>query len=153
MGQNTPAQVALSPSGGVTFLKVDASGALQTVSVESAASAVSLSASSGDVAATAAVANLTGNATTTPYISGLTVNGAGATAESVVDVTVTGLQGGNLTVPLLIPAGATTIVNPLTLQFNPPLKGAAVNGTISVSAPSFGTGNLHAAVNAWGFRE
>ena len=153
MGQNFAAATVLNPAGGVGYLHVDSNGALETVSVGEASNAVGLSASSGDVAAGTATANLTGNATTTPYLAGILISGTGATAAGVVDATVSGLQGGNLTIPVVVPAGNTTGITPVQLNFSPPLKGAAENGTITVSVGSFGSGNLHAAVNAWGFRE
>ena len=54
------------------------------------AGATPLTASSGNVAATATTATLSGAAGATTYITGFEVTGAGATAASVITVTITG---------------------------------------------------------------
>lgn len=111
-----------------------------------------LTGSSGNVAATATTATLTGAAAVTTYITGFTVTGAGATGGSVILITVTGTIGGTLTYTLTIPSGATTAVTPLDIQFNTPVPSSAVNTSIVVNVPSFGAGSTNAAVVATGFR-
>jgi hypothetical protein len=107
--------------------------------------------SSGNVAAAAATATLTSRAGYVASLTGFEVTGAGATGASIIAVTVTGLAGGTLTWNLVIPAGATTSINPLVVQFAYPLRASAANTNIVVSAPSFGAGNTNACTTAHGF--
>lgn len=109
-----------------------------------------ISASSGNVAAAAATATLTSAAGKMMYITGFAVTGSGATAASVIQVTVTGVVGGTQTYIMTIPAGATTAVTPLIVNFPLPLAASGFNTNIVVSAPSFGAGNTNAAVVAYG---
>lgn len=107
---------------------------------------------SGNVAAAAANSTLTPAATKTAYITGFDVTGAGATAGSVILVTVTGVLGGTLTFPLTIPAGAGVGITPLQVRFPYPIPATAVNTPIVVNVPSFGAGNTNAASVAYGFQ-
>lgn len=110
-----------------------------------------LIASSGNQAATAISTTLTSAAAKTAYLTGFEVTGAGATAASIVAVTVSGILGGTLTYNLPIPAGVLVGIVPLVIEFPRPLIAAAVNTNIVVSVASFGTGNTNAAVVAHGF--
>jgi len=110
------------------------------------------SASSGNVAAAAATATLAAVVGKTTYITGFSITGAGATAASVINPTVTGVLGGTQTYTIAIPAGATLGVTPLVVAFDPALPANAVNTAIVVSAPSFGAGNTNATVSAWGYQ-
>lgn len=110
-----------------------------------------ISASSGNVAAAIATATLTPPAGRTVCIAGFSVHGAGATAASVVNVTVTGAIGGTMTFPLAVVAGATLGNAPMWVQFNPALSATGPGVSIAVSCPSLGAGNTNNAVNAWGF--
>jgi len=107
--------------------------------------------SSGNVAATATTATLTSAPNRTVYLTGFEVTGAGATAGSVIVVTVTGTLGGTLTYNLTIPTGATVGVQPLTLDFSSPIPASAPNTNIVVNVPSFGAGSTNAAVNVRGY--
>lgn len=111
----------------------------------------SISASSGNVAAATATATLTSSAGRVAYIAGFVVTGAGATAGSVISVTVTGTVGGTQTYSLVIPAGVTTSISPLNIAFSMPIAASSTNTNIVVSAPSFGAGNTNAAVVAYGY--
>ncbi len=96
---------------------------------------------------------LGGAASKFTYISGFAVTGAGATAASVITVTIQGVIVADvISYKLAIPAGATVSVTPLIVNFAIPLPATAVNSPITVNVPPFGAGNLHAAVNAYGFR-
>jgi len=112
---------------------------------------ITTSASSGNVAAAVATATLTASTGRLAYISGFSVTGAGATAASVISVTVTGVTGGTMTYTLAIPAGATVGVTPLIVNFSTPVAASAYGTNIVVSAPSFGAGNTNATVSAWGY--
>lgn len=111
-----------------------------------------IAASSGNVAAAVATATLAAAANQTTYITGFTVTGAGATAGSVVLVTVTGCVGGTMTFVLAVPAGAGVGITPLVVDFPHPVPATGPNTAIVVSAPSFGAGNTNAAVVATGMR-
>ena len=123
----------------------------RTIDAVSASNSVTTGAS-GNVAATATTATITATATTTAYITGFEVTGAGATAASVILVTVTGLKGGTATYNLVIPAGVTTAINPLIISFPEAMSASAVNTSIVVNVPSFGTGNTNASVVAHGYQ-
>jgi hypothetical protein len=113
--------------------------------------AVALSAGSAVVANASAVATLTGTATTTVYISGFEITGAGATAGLPVTVTVAGLLGGTRSFVYTFAVGATLPNTPLIVQFNPPLPASGVNTPIVVTCPAGGVGNTANVANAQGF--
>lgn len=98
-------------------------------------------------------ATLAAAAGVTTYISGFAVTGAGATAASVITVTVTGTVSGTLNFTLAIPAGAAVGVPALVVDFGRPLAASAPNTAIVVNVPSFGAGNTNASTSAWGFRQ
>lgn len=114
--------------------------------------------SSGNVAASSAVATLPKAAGFTTYITGFDISGSGATGASIIQVTVTGLPTaiGTLTFNVVIPAGATTAIggtgNPgyIPIRFPDPIPASAANTAIVVTAPSFGSGNTAACVTAYG---
>lgn len=106
---------------------------------------------SGNVAAAAANSTLPAVVGKTNYLSGFQVVGAGATAASVILVTIVGILGGTLTYPLVIPAGVTTSIVPLSVNFYPAIPASAANTAIVVTVPSFGAGNTNAASVATGF--
>jgi hypothetical protein len=85
------------------------------------------------------------------YITGFQITGAGATAASIIAVTLTGVIGGTITYYLVIPAGATASITPLVVTFPIPLQASATNIAITLNVPSFGTGNTNAAASLQGF--
>ena len=92
-----------------------------------------------------------GGAAKRTYISGLVVTGAGATAGSVITVTLTNTVGGTMNFKVVVPAGAGTSITPLVVNFIPPVPAGALNQGIAVTVPSFGAGNTDAAFSAWGY--
>jgi hypothetical protein len=112
---------------------------------------VTLSSSSGNVAAAAATATLTASAGRLAHISGFVLTGSGATAASVIAVTVTGVAGGTMTFNVVVPAGATTQTPTLAVNFGVPVAATGYGTNIVVSAPSFGAGNTNAAMVAYGY--
>lgn len=130
----------VDPVSGVGYLPAQAYGSGQTPVTNS-----------NTGAATAITGTLAAVANKTQYITGFAVTGAGATAASVINVTVTGTISGTLNFNLVVPAGATTSINPLIVQFSQPIPASAVNTAIVVNVPSFGVGNTNAAVVAHGF--
>lgn len=113
--------------------------------------ATSLLGASGNVANAAAVATLTGTATTRVYITGFTCTPGGSTAAALVNVTVAGLLGGTATYTAGTPAGATAFGTPLNVTFDTPHPASAVNTAIVVTMPALGAGNTNAACVATGF--
>jgi hypothetical protein len=94
------------------------------------------------------------------YITGFDLTGGGATAASVIEVTVTGLStnaGTTLKFEVAIAAGVTapafSTTGPYTysIRFPVPLPASALNSAITVTAPSYGAGNTNASVLAYGF--
>lgn len=106
--------------------------------------------SSGNVANAVAAASLGAVAAKLNYITGFEVFGSGATAGSVVLVTVTGLVGGTMTYPLVVPAGVGVQNPALAVQFAPPHPATAVNTAITVSCPALGAGNTNNCANVRG---
>lgn len=154
MSQNQAAQVARLPAGGVGFLNLDSAGNL-LVALDGPApeGAVSITGSSGNVAAGNAVATLAAAAGKTTYITGLLISGSGATAAGSALVTVSGLLGGSMTFVVGVPVGAGVPIAPINLKFEPPLPASAVNTAIVVTAATFGAGNTFASATAWGFQQ
>lgn len=113
--------------------------------------ATALIAGSGNVANASAAATLTPTATTTAYISGFEVTGAGATAAAVATVTVAGLLGGTRSYTYTFPAGVTVACTPLIVSFFPALPASAVNTAIVVTCPASGAGGTNNTVVAHGF--
>src|SRR5438270_371411 len=109
---------------------------------------------SGSVAAATATATIAATAGKLNYLEGFDVTGGGATAASIVSVTVTGLQGGTLTYSLAVVAGATVNVNPLgglSVRFPQAIPATAANVAIAVVVPSLGSGNTNATAVAYGY--
>lgn len=102
------------------------------------------------VAANAATAALTPDASQTAYICGFAVTGLGATAGVATTMTITGLASGSFAQKVGVPAGVTV---PMSFQesFSPCLPASAKNTAISLSNSSFGSGNTAAQVTAWGY--
>lgn len=111
-----------------------------------------ISASSGNKAAAAATVTLAATANKTNFLAGFDVTGAGATAASVITITVGGLKAGTLTYEITVPAGATTAIQPLQVRFPYPLPASAQNTAITLTVPSFGAGNTNAAACLYGFQ-
>jgi len=116
--------------------------------------ATSVNSTSGNVANAQAQASIAAVAGKISYLSGFSMSALGATAGSTVTLTIAGLAGGNRTLLVIVPAGATTPVNPFPLieKFNPPLAASAPNTAITVTLPALGAGNTNAMVNAEGYQ-
>ena len=102
-------------------------------------------------AASTNTAILAGAVNRTTYLDGVQITGGGATGAGVIACNISGIQGGNITLDVAIPAGNTTGISPLFFTPKPPLISSTPNGNITVSCPSFGAGNLAAAVSAEGY--
>lgn len=97
---------------------------------------------------TATLAAVAGKRT---FLSGFAVDGLGATAGSVIEVTVTGVLGGTLRRKVTVPTGVAVAITPLVVEFDRPIPASADNTAIVVNVPSFGAGNTSAIVSAHGF--
>jgi hypothetical protein len=86
------------------------------------------------------------------YIEGFDVTGGGATAASVITITVTGTTN-TLNYTITVPAGATGAITPFSIRFPSPMPASAVNTAINVIVPSFGAGNTAASVSVYGFTQ
>lgn len=114
--------------------------------------ATDVSATSGQVANAPAVASVPGVVGKTSFITGFEVTSDGATAASIVDVTVN-LGGVTLHYAYTAVAGATTADNALTVSFPRPLPATALNTAITVTCPALGVGSTNAAVNVHGYQQ
>lgn len=111
-----------------------------------------LTASSGDVAAAVATATLAAPTLGQWAITGLEINGAYATAGSVVVCTVTGIVNGTMTIDVPVgliamtagvPQAPITYSWPIALLANP-------TTAVVFSCPSFGSGATHSSINIHG---
>jgi hypothetical protein len=99
-------------------------------------------------------ATLPATAGKTQFLEGFDITGGGATAASVIEVSVTGLAGGTIKFEVNILAGATGPMNAqggVSVRFPTPQPASGQNVGISVAVPSFGAGNTNASVVAYGF--
>lgn len=103
-------------------------------------------------AAAQIVGTLTPGTGRTAYLSGFTISGLGATGATGIIVVIAGILGGpiSMTVPIL--AGATTGLVPFIREFPTPLAGSAPGQAITVTVPSFGSGNTSARIETHGFQ-
>jgi hypothetical protein len=130
-----PLGVAVNPPG--------ANGTFQTA----------LTASSQTTTGNTAInATLAGTSGKTTYLTGFYVTGSGATSASIITVTISNTVSGSLLYQLVIPAGVTTSLTPLNVQFSYPIPANATNISIQVAVPAFGSGNTNASVVAPGFQ-
>jgi hypothetical protein len=117
-------------------------------------SAISPQANTASGAAQSNAAALPATANRTQYLEGFDITGGGATAASVIEISITGLAAGTLKYEMNVLAGATGPVNTqggLFIRFPQPLPASGVNQAITVTCPSLGAGNTNAAVTIYGF--
>jgi hypothetical protein len=132
LGTPIPVFTSLAGAGGVT----------QTFLSQSSANA----AATNNVSLGAAVGQTT-------YVTGFQITGGGATGASNIAVTLANVVTGTNNYVIVVPAGATTSINPLVVQFVPPLPANAQNQIITLNVPSFGVGNTNAAASIQGYRQ
>lgn len=94
----------------------------------------------------------------TNYLEGFEISGSGATAASVIEVNITGLNGGTLYYELPIVAGVTLAAFPLigpvyAIHFPEPIPATGVNVAITLNVPSFGAGNTASSATLYGFQK
>jgi hypothetical protein len=114
--------------------------------------ATAVTAASGNVGAAAATVSLPAVSGRTNYVSGFSVTGLGATGALTLQITLGSLVGSvTQTYIYEVPAGVTTAAPTLVVTFNPPIPASAANTAITLTVPSFGTGNTNASANVWGY--
>jgi hypothetical protein len=118
--------------------------------VDAAQTPVSASSTGAAGAISATLTHATGKTT---YLTGFTVTGSGATAASVITVTLAGCAGGTMSFVMAIPAGVTAAVQPLSVSFNPALAAATPSSDIVLSVPTLGPGNTNIAASLWGYQQ
>lgn len=105
-------------------------------------------------------ANTTGpsTATITPpsdkfaYVTGFEITGLGATAAAQVTATLGALLGNvTFSYEIVVPAGVTTALPSLIVQFTKPVCGSAKGQAVTLSVPGFGAGNTNLNINLHGF--
>lgn len=82
------------------------------------------------------------------YVLNWGVDGKGATASAEINVTITNILGGTLTIPYRVVAGATLAA--VRMDVSPPFawpSALADGADVVMTVPSFGAGNLDAM--AW----
>lgn len=149
---STPVTLTTPGAAGASDLPVGASNPLPTSGAIYPAGSTPLIGGSANVANAAAVATLTPSATTTAYIGGFEVTGAGATAGLPVTVTVAGLLGGTKSYTYTFAVGALVANQPLIVPFFPPLPAAAINTPIVVTCPASGIGGTNNTAVAHGYQ-
>lgn len=139
-------------SGDYEPLQTDSLGRLRVTTPAVRAGGTAITASSGSVANTAAVATLAaGGAGVRTYITGFVLTASGATGASVVVATVTGLAN-TMSFVFTEPAGTTEPATPLIVTFPEPIPASADNTAIVVTLPALGAGNTDACATAFGFQ-
>lgn len=114
--------------------------------------ATPITAASGNVVASSAVATLAGTAGKTTYITGFQITSSGATVGLIVNPTIVGTISGTLTYVYAAMAGALLINTPLIVNFPVPIPASAVNTAIVVTLPTLGLGNTNSCVVAHGYQ-
>jgi hypothetical protein len=85
------------------------------------------------------------------FICGFDITGLGATAATFVEATLAGL-GTTMKFGVVVPAGATVGITPVRVTFPWPMPASADATAITLSVPSFGSGNTKAVASMWGFQ-
>ena len=88
----------------------------------------------------------------TTWLSGFWVTGAGATAATTVQGSITGI-GTQMFFYVTVPAGVNSNVAELFVEFADPIPASGTNTAIVISVPSFGAGNTSSNVTAHGFQQ
>lgn len=114
--------------------------------------AIPLTASSGNVANSAATATLTSVPGKTTYITGFQITGTGATVALAVTPTVVGTLGGTLSYTSAAIAGVLLLNQPLIINYNPAIPASAYDVDIVVSCPALGLGATNNTVVAHGYQ-
>lgn len=107
---------------------------------------------SGNKANALANATLPNASGKTTYITGYTATASGSTSALAATMTIT---GGSTTMyhTFTFPAGVGVPAYPLVVNLPHPIPASAANTPISISLPAGGSGNVGAAVTAYGYQQ
>ena len=97
------------------------------------------------------VGTLLSAASTRTWLTHLDVTGLGATGAITATLTVAGLAGGTRIYDVAVPAGVTTAILPLVIDYAHPVPASADNTPITATLSAFGAGNTVARVNVYGY--
>ncbi len=86
------------------------------------------------------------------YITGFDITGGGAASQTVVTVTLSGLAVNPAFAVSVVALGPSVPMVPIVKVFPQPIPASTMGGTVGISLPSFGAGNIAAAVNLYGFQ-
>jgi len=140
-------------NGTLDVTVVDAAGSAGGLSVNPyPAGAVPQTATSYQVANTAASASIPGTAGKTSYLTNALITAAGSTAGAAVQGSITGINPTPIAFVFVFPTGVLVGAQPLELTFDPPLQATGLNTAIVVSLPAGGSGNTAACVSVTGFQ-
>jgi hypothetical protein len=94
----------------------------------------------------------------TNYLEGFDISGSGATAASVIEVNIAGINGGTIYYELPIVAGVNLAAFPLSgpvysVRFPEPIPATGANVAITLTVPSFGAGNTNSSATLFGFQK
>lgn len=147
------AEAGAAVQAGQPIMYVDASGNAQFLGFNMLpATAISVNASSGNVANASAVAAMPVDAARTNYVTGFELTAAGSTAGLAVTATLAGVLGGTLSFAFTFPIGVLVPAQPLFVEFPEPIPASAINTAITLTLPAGGTGNTAASATIHGFK-
>jgi len=110
--------------------------------------------SSGNLSNASAVATIPAVVDQYGVLTSVIITGGGASAASLVNMTIAGLKAGTITLPIPVASGVTApmVSSNGMIIWTPPneLVGSAVNTAITVTLPTLGTGSTNSAVVALG---
>ncbi len=88
------------------------------------------------------------------YVTGISIDGKGATAGSIQAALLSGLPK-TLAFVFVVPAGANTPLGggKVSIAFNPPLQASGINTAVTLSVPSFGVGNTSEIATISGYTQ
>ena len=86
----------------------------------------------------------------TNYLDGFHISGTGSNTGGIVHATISGLASRPMDVVIAVPSGPTNAMTPLFVTFPNPIAGSAPSTAITLTVPSFGTGNVGVSVALWG---
>jgi hypothetical protein len=90
----------------------------------------------------------------TTYVTGFQVVGTGANSATTVNATLASLIGSvTFTYSIAVPTPNTAAITMLQVQFLYPIPASAANTAITLSVPSFGTGNTSVTANIYGITQ
>jgi hypothetical protein len=88
----------------------------------------------------------------TNYLAGFSISGTGASVPVIVHATIAGLATNNWDVVISVPSGNLSAITPVIASLVNPIPASAPSTAITLTVPSFGTGNAGVSIAVWGFK-